>query len=83
MNTSFTYSRLSKDKAACLLADRQSGLISLVRDFSPGELKNKLPDPATKTVLAGGTKAKCKQKQYNRLQVLRLLRHNGANSIFV
>lgn len=34
------YVRLSKDDAACLLIDHQSGLISLVQDFSPGEFKN-------------------------------------------
>jgi nicotinamidase-related amidase len=34
------YIRLSKDDAACLLVDHQSGLISLVQDFSPGEFKN-------------------------------------------
>jgi nicotinamidase-related amidase len=34
------YSRLSKDDAAVLLVDHQSGLISLVQDFSPGEFKN-------------------------------------------
>jgi nicotinamidase-related amidase len=37
---SFTYRRLSKDDAACLLVDHQAGLISLVQDFSPGEFKN-------------------------------------------
>jgi len=37
---SFTYRRLSKDDAAVLLVDHQSGLISLVQDFSPGEFKN-------------------------------------------
>lgn len=40
MSTSFKYHRLSKDDAACLLVDHQSGLISLVQDFSPGEFKN-------------------------------------------
>lgn len=40
MNNSFQYTRLSKDDAACLLVDHQSGLISLVQDFSPGEFKN-------------------------------------------
>ena len=40
MSDAFTYSRLSKDDAACLLVDHQSGLISLVQDFSPGEFKN-------------------------------------------
>src|SRR5512139_2267205 len=38
--TGFTYTRLAKDAAACLLVDHQSGLISLVQDFSPGEFKN-------------------------------------------
>jgi nicotinamidase-related amidase len=36
----FKYVRLEKDDAACLLVDHQSGLISLVQDFSPGEFKN-------------------------------------------
>jgi nicotinamidase-related amidase len=40
MNNTFKYTRLSKDNAACLLVDHQSGLISLVQDFSPGEFKN-------------------------------------------
>jgi len=40
MNNAFKYTRLSKDNAACLLVDHQSGLISLVQDFSPGEFKN-------------------------------------------
>jgi len=40
MSNSFKYSRLSRDAAACLLVDHQSGLISLVQDFSPGEFKN-------------------------------------------
>lgn len=34
------YNRLSKENAVCLLVDHQSGLISLVQDFSPGEFKN-------------------------------------------
>ncbi len=40
MNQNFKYNRLSRDHAACLLVDHQSGLISLVQDFSPGEFKN-------------------------------------------
>jgi nicotinamidase-related amidase len=40
MKTSYKYTRLNKDDAACLLVDHQSGLISLVQDFSPGEFKN-------------------------------------------
>lgn len=40
MGESTKYTRLSKDQAACLLVDHQSGLISLVQDFSPGEFKN-------------------------------------------
>jgi nicotinamidase-related amidase len=40
MSNPFKYIRLSKDDAACLLVDHQSGLISLVQDFSPGEFKN-------------------------------------------
>ena len=34
------YVRLSKAGAAVLLVDHQSGLLSLVQDFSPGEFKN-------------------------------------------
>ena len=40
MSQPFQYKRLDKDDAACLLVDHQSGLISLVQDFSPGEFKN-------------------------------------------
>src|SRR5512139_3185722 len=40
MSNSLKYTRLSKNDAACLLVDHQSGLISLVQDFSPGEFKN-------------------------------------------
>lgn len=34
------YRRLDKNDAALLLVDHQSGLISLVQDFAPGEFKN-------------------------------------------
>lgn len=37
---SYKYKRLVKEDAACLLIDHQSGLISLVQDFSPAEFKN-------------------------------------------
>ena len=40
MSQNFSYRRLDKDDAALLLVDHQSGLISLVQDFSPGEFKN-------------------------------------------
>jgi nicotinamidase-related amidase len=40
MTAPFKYTRLSKNEAVCLLVDHQSGLISLVQDFSPGEFKN-------------------------------------------
>ncbi len=40
MQSGFQYNRLSRDEAALLLVDHQSGLISLVQDFSPGEFKN-------------------------------------------
>lgn len=40
MNKDFKYNRLSRDDAALLLVDHQSGLISLVQDFSPNEFKN-------------------------------------------
>lgn len=50
MNTAYKYNRLSKDDAVVLLVDHQSGLISLVQDYSPGEFKNNvlaLADVAT------------------------------------
>ena len=34
------YNRLNKDDAVVLLVDHQTGLISLVQDFSPNEFKN-------------------------------------------
>ncbi len=37
---SFTYRKLSKDEAVLLLVDHQSGLISLVQDFTPSDFKN-------------------------------------------
>ncbi|QDV38300.1 isochorismate family cysteine hydrolase YcaC [Tautonia plasticadhaerens] len=40
MGEATRYRRLSKDDAVVLLVDHQSGLISLVQDFSPGEFKN-------------------------------------------
>ncbi len=40
MSNGFQYKRLSKDDAAVLLVDHQSGLCNLVRDFSPEEFKN-------------------------------------------
>lgn len=40
MSEQFTYKPLDRDDAALLLVDHQSGLISLVQDFSPGEFKN-------------------------------------------
>src|SRR4030095_7554608 len=40
MGATFTYNRLAKDNAACLLVDHQAGFISLVQDCSPGEFKN-------------------------------------------
>ena len=33
-------SRLNKDDAVCLLVDHQTGLLSLVQDFTPAEYKN-------------------------------------------
>jgi nicotinamidase-related amidase len=36
----FTYRRLDKDRAACLLVDHQVGLFSLVQDFQPTDFKN-------------------------------------------
>ena len=38
--TATTYNRLNKDDAIVLLVDHQTGLISLVQDFSPNEFKN-------------------------------------------
>jgi nicotinamidase-related amidase len=38
----YTYQRLSKEEAAVLLVDHQSGLMSLVQDFSPEEIKNNI-----------------------------------------
>ena len=38
--TTPTYNRLNKDDAVVLLVDHQTGLISLVQDFSPNEFKN-------------------------------------------
>ena len=40
MSTGFRYHRLSKNDAAVLLVDHQSGLISLVQDWSPAEFKD-------------------------------------------
>jgi len=37
---SFTYRRLDKDDVALLMVDHQSGLLSLVRDFSPDDFRN-------------------------------------------
>ncbi|CAI3788487.1 putative hydrolase YcaC [Pseudomonas sp. MM227] len=38
--THTTYNRLNKDDAVVLLVDHQTGLISLVQDFTPNEFKN-------------------------------------------
>ncbi|HEY5779762.1 MAG TPA: isochorismatase family protein, partial [Terrimicrobiaceae bacterium] len=38
--STFKYNRLDKANAAVLLVDHQSGLISLVQDFTPNEFKN-------------------------------------------
>jgi len=40
MSTIKPYNRLNKDDAVVLLVDHQTGLISLVQDFSPNEFKN-------------------------------------------
>jgi nicotinamidase-related amidase len=40
MNMAGAYNRLSKEEAAVLLVDHQTGLFSLVQDYSPGEFKN-------------------------------------------
>lgn len=40
MNNGFKYQRIQKNDATVLLVDHQSGLISMVQDFSPAEFKN-------------------------------------------
>ena len=40
MAAAYHYRRLDKDDAVVLLVDHQSGLISLVQDYSPNEFKN-------------------------------------------
>jgi nicotinamidase-related amidase len=40
MNPAYKYNRLSKDDAVALFVDHQSGLVSLVQDYSPAEFKN-------------------------------------------
>jgi nicotinamidase-related amidase len=40
MASGYQYQRLDKDDAALLLIDHQSGLISLVQDYTPSEFKN-------------------------------------------
>jgi len=67
----FKYVRLEKDDAACLLVDHQSGLISLVQDFSPGEFKN--------NVLALGASA----KYFNLPTILTTSFENGPNGPLV
>src|SRR5580765_1553870 len=42
MADSFTYRRMDKNDAVVLLVDHQSGLISLVQDYSPNEFKNNI-----------------------------------------
>ena len=42
MASAFKYNRLSKEETAVLFVDHQSGLMSLVHDFSPGEFKNNI-----------------------------------------
>ena len=67
----FKYVRLEKDDAVCLLVDHQSGLISLVQDFSPGEFKN--------NVLALGASA----KYFNLPTILTTSFENGPNGPLV
>lgn len=38
----FKYRRLDKNEAAVLLVDHQAGLLSLVQDFAPAEIKNNI-----------------------------------------
>ena len=40
MASGYRYRRLDKDDAAVLMVDHQSGLISLVQDYTPSEFKN-------------------------------------------
>lgn len=40
MRDGFKYRRLNKDDAVVLMVDHQSGLISLVQDYTPNEFKN-------------------------------------------
>src|SRR4029450_1189686 len=40
MAESYAYGRLNKDDAVVLMIDHQSGLISLVQDYTPNEFKN-------------------------------------------
>ena len=40
METGYTYNRLDKNDVAVLLVDHQTGLFSLVHDFTPDEFKN-------------------------------------------
>jgi nicotinamidase-related amidase len=40
MSNAPTYKRLDKDDAVVLMVDHQTGLISLVQDFTPNEFKN-------------------------------------------
>jgi len=42
MNTGYKYKRLSREDAAVLFIDHQTGLMSLVQDYSPDEFKNNL-----------------------------------------
>jgi nicotinamidase-related amidase len=40
MSNGYKYKRLNKDDAVVLMVDHQSGLISLVQDYTPNEFKN-------------------------------------------
>jgi nicotinamidase-related amidase len=40
MSDGYKYRRLNKDDAVVLMVDHQSGLISLVQDYTPNEFKN-------------------------------------------
>ncbi len=40
MSDAYKYRRLEKDDATILMIDHQSGLISLVQDYTPNEFKN-------------------------------------------
>ena len=71
MSMEFKYRRIDKEDAVALFVDHQSGLISLVQDFSPAEFKN--------SVLAFGDIA----KYYNLPTILTTSFEEGPNGPIV